>query len=308
MTFFSKNKKKIILGLFIILGMAAALWGVNSLRGHGYGTMVKTYIRYWLNPVDLDKYEPLDENMAEWLKEDTLLAHAMGGIGESIYTNSLEAFEKAYENGFRVYEVDLVVTKEGEVVCSHEYLDENGEVIEYSSFMQEKIEGKYTPVDLKKMVDLMETYPDVYMMTDIKWDNSMGSSNEDVITLVSALVEEARIRETEDILDRMIIQIYNPKSYEIMQSIYPFKHYVYTLYHYASPIYEEILGFCLENKLPVVAMETSRVSEDIVEYFNAWNIDVLVYTVNDETTANQLRECGVKGIYTDGLVPECEEE
>ena len=64
----------------------------------------------------------------------------------------------------------------------------------------------------------------------------------------------------------------------------------------------------LENKLPVVAMETGRISEDIVEYFNAWNIDVLVYTVNDETMANQLREYGVKGIYTDWLVPECEEE
>lgn len=308
MTFFSENKKKIMIVMFVVLGMAAALWGVNSLRGHGYGTMVKTYIHYWLNPVDLDKYEPLSEGMAEWLKEDTLLAHAMGGIDESDYTNSLEAFEEAYENGFRVYEVDLVVTKDGEVICSHEYLDENGEMMEYTSFMQEKIEGKYTPVDMTKLIDLMETYPDVYMMTDIKWDNSMGSSNEDVITLVSALVEEARIRETGDILDRMIIQIYNPKSYEIIQNIYPFKHYVYTLYHYASPIYEEILGFCLENKLPVVAMETSRISEDIVEYFNAWNIDVLVYTVNDEATANQLREYGVKGIYTDWLVPECEEE
>lgn len=308
MAFFSKNKKKIILVLFITLGMAAAFWGVNSLRGHGYGTMVRTYIHYWLNPVDLDKYEPLEEGMAEWLKEDTLLAHAMGGIGESDYTNSLEAFEQAYENGFRVYEVDLVVTKEGEVVCSHEYLNENGEVIEYSSFMQEKIEGKYTPVDLTKVIDLMENYPDVYMMTDIKWDNSMGSSNEDVITLVSALVEEASMRETKDILDRMIVQIYNPKSYEIMQNIYPFKNYVYTLYHYASPIYEEILGFCLENNLPVVAMETNRISEEIVDYFKRWNIDVLVYTVNDEITANQLREFGVKGIYTDWLVPECEEE
>lgn len=308
MTFFSKNKKKIILVLFITLGMAAVFWGVNSLRGHGYGTMVKTYIHYWLNPVDLDKYEPLDEGMAEWLEEDILLAHAMGGIGESDYTNSLEAFEQAYKNKFRVYEVDLVVTKEGKVVCSHEYLDENGEVIEYSSFMQEKIEDKYTPVDLKKLIDLMEKYPDVYIMTDIKWDNSMGSSNEDVITLVSALVEEASMRETKDILDRMIIQIYNPKSYEIMKNIYPFKNYVYTLYHYASPIYEEILGFCLENKLPVVAMEEGRISKDIVEYFNQWNIDVLVYTINDETTANKLREFGVKGIYTDWLVPECEEE
>lgn len=308
MTFFSKNKKKIMIVLFVILVMAAALWGVNSLRGHGYGTMVKTYIRYWLNPVDLDKYEPLSEDMAEWLKEETLLAHAMGGIGESVYTNSLEAFETAYENGFRVYEVDLVVTKEGEVVCSHEYLDEKGEVIEYTSFMQEKIEDKYTPVDLKVLIDLMETYPDVYMMTDIKWDNSMGSTNDDVITLVTALVEEAHKRETKDILDRMIIQIYNPKSYEIMESIYPFKNYVYTLYHYASPIYEEILGFCLENNLPVVAMEESRVNKEIVEYFNQWNIDVLVYTINDETTASILREYGVKGIYTDWLMPECEEE
>lgn len=308
MTFFSKNKKKIMIVLFVILVMAAALWGLNSLRGHGYGTMVKTYIRYWLNPVDLDKYEPLSEDMAEWLKEDTLLAHAMGGIGESVYTNSLEAFETAYENGFRVYEVDLVVTKEGEVVCSHEYLDEEGEVIEYTSFMQEKIEDKYTPVDLKILIDLMETYPDVYMMTDIKWDNSMGSTNDDVITLVTALVEEANKRETKDILERMIIQIYNPKSYEIMESIYPFKNYVYTLYHYASPIYEEILGFCLENNLPVVAMEESRVNKEIVEYFNQWNIDVLVYTINDETTASILREYGVKGIYTDWLMPECEEE
>lgn len=304
MIFFSKNKKKIIIIIFVALGMVVALWGLNSLRGHGYGTMVKTYIRYWLNPVDLDKYEPLDEGMAEWLKEDTLLAHAMGGIDESVYTNSLEAFESAYENGFRVYEVDLVVTKEGEVVCSHEYLDENGEVIEYSSFMQEKIEDKYTPVDLKKLIDLMETYPDVYMMTDIKWDNSMGSSNDDVITLVTALVEEANIRENKDILERMIIQIYNPKSYEIMESIYPFKNYVYTLYHYASPIYEEILGFCLENTLPVVAMEESRVNKEIVEYFNQWNIDVLVYTINDEATAGKLRDFGVKGIYTDWLMPE----
>ena len=93
-----------------------------------------------------------------------------------------------------------------------------------------------------------------------------------------------------------------------MKSIYPFKHYVYTLYHYASPIYEEILGFCLEHKIPVVAMEEGRISKDIAEYFNQWNIDVLVYTINDEDKAKELREYGVTGIYTDWLMPECEEE
>ena len=51
-------------------------------------------------------------------------------------------------------------------------------------------------------------------------------------------------------------------------------------------------------------MEEGRISKDIVEYFKQWNVDVLVYTINDEDKAKELREFGVKGIYTDWLMPE----
>lgn len=289
--------------LLILLGVVAA-WGVNQLRGRGYATMVKTYVRYWLNPIDLKDYEPLSKDSTTWLTDNTLLAHAMGGIDKSIYTNSLEAFETAYENGFRVYEVDLAMTVEGEVICSHEYLNENGDRVEYTAFMERKIEDKYSPIDIKGLIDLMELYSDVYIMTDFKWDNSMGSTNEEVNIIMSAIVKEALQREREDLLERFIIQIYNPTSYEIIHNIYPFKNYVYTLYHYVSPIYKEILGFCLEYKIPVVAMEESRITKERVEYFTEWNVDVLAYTINDEETAGKFRELGVKGIYTDWLMPE----
>ena len=92
--------------------------------------------------------------------------------------------------------------------------------------------------------------------------------------------------------------------YSEYRNIYPFKNYVYTLYHYVSPIYEEILGFCLENKIPVVAMQEDRITEERVKYFNDWNVDVLAYTINDANTEEAFREFGVKGIYTDWLMPE----
>ena len=75
-----------------------------------------------------------------------------------------------------------------------------------------------------------------------------------------------------------------------------------------SPIYEEILGFCLENKIPVVAMQEDRINEERVKYFNNWNVEVLAYTINDRDTEEVFRGYGVKGIYTDWLVPECEEK
>lgn len=52
---------------------------------------------------------------------DTVLCHAMGAIGTDTYTNSLEAFEASYRAGFRTFEVDLLMTSDGEVVLMHDW-------------------------------------------------------------------------------------------------------------------------------------------------------------------------------------------
>ena len=46
-------------------------------------------------------------------------AHALGGIGRGEYRNDLEAFQSSYKKGYMYYEVDIVETKDGFLVASH---------------------------------------------------------------------------------------------------------------------------------------------------------------------------------------------
>ncbi|OAB37747.1 hypothetical protein PMSD_09330 [Paenibacillus macquariensis subsp. defensor] len=50
-----------------------------------------------------------------------LISHAMGSIQNQAYTNSYEAFVANYEQGNRVFEVDLLLTEDHQVVARHEW-------------------------------------------------------------------------------------------------------------------------------------------------------------------------------------------
>ncbi len=54
------------------------------------------------------------------LSEEHLIAHAGGEINGKVYTNSKEAVMKAIDNRFRYIEMDLYMTPDGDVVCSHD--------------------------------------------------------------------------------------------------------------------------------------------------------------------------------------------
>jgi glycerophosphoryl diester phosphodiesterase len=54
-----------------------------------------------------------------------LVAHAFGAIDGRLYTNSLEAFQRNYGRGFRVFEVDLVRLADGTALIAHDGLEAN---------------------------------------------------------------------------------------------------------------------------------------------------------------------------------------
>ena len=47
------------------------------------------------------------------------IAHAGGRIEGMNYTNSLEALNNSYKNGFRLFELDIIETSDGEFVAAH---------------------------------------------------------------------------------------------------------------------------------------------------------------------------------------------
>lgn len=108
-------------------------------------------------------------------KKDTLrfIAHAGGEIDGEIYTNSLEALNLNYEKGFRLFELDIIKTKDNYFVASHDWefwaktTGYKGELpVSKDSFLSKKILKKYTPLDMKAINKWFKTHPDAILVTD----------------------------------------------------------------------------------------------------------------------------------------------
>ena len=238
-----------------------------------------------------------------WLDSSSpvLLAHAMGGIDGQIYTNSKEALEYSYNNGFRVFEADFQLL-DGQIVMLHDI--ERGSAMcsfdsnEYDDdmFLASKLYGEYTPMDWRMVLEFMQEHPDVYIVTDTKYDKQPHMSN-----VLSELVIEA-LEFDVSLLDRVVVQIYNQQMLDTVMDIYPFKSIIYTLYMSPDSL-EEVKAFCVQSGIKAVTMYKAGYPDTFVSELNALGISSLAHTINDEQEANELIEAGYSGIYTDFLLP-----
>jgi glycerophosphoryl diester phosphodiesterase len=300
----SGKRKLLIILVFLIVIAISGIFALKKFKGHGYFSAAKNYIHYYLNRPDFNGFEPLNDDENAWYSGNFLIAHALGGIDGDTYTNSLEAFENGLGRGYKIFEADFSVTSDGKVVCSHDFENFDGVTPDYDTFMETKIYDKYTPLDMKSLVALLYENKDIYLMTDFKWDNSFGSDNHEVTLIMDELVSDIESYNDKSLYDRVIIQIYSEDNYADIEAYGCFSNYVYTLYNYAYPIYDEIAAFCLENRISVVTMEKSRATKEHVEILDRWNIKVYSHTVNDEDEMRGLMSNGVTGIYTDWLEPD----
>lgn len=101
----------------------------------------------------------------EWT-ENTIIAHAGGGIEGDKYTNSLEAFQNSYEKGHRLIELDINMTSDGKVVARHDWKDIKDQT--YETFKNRLYKDKYKPIDFQQVIKLLKKYDDVYIILDGK--------------------------------------------------------------------------------------------------------------------------------------------
>jgi phosphoglycerol transferase len=111
------------------------------------------------------------------------IAHAGGEIEGLRYTNSLEALNRSYKNGFRLFELDIIKTSDGKYVAAHDWPDW-AKKTGYSGFLpasseeflQYKIYRKFTPLDIKGINNWFLNHPDAILVTD-KTDEAAQFSN-----------------------------------------------------------------------------------------------------------------------------------
>ncbi len=245
-----------------------------------------------------------DLSQGTWEQTKTI-GHSFGAINNDNYTGSLEAFEYNYTLGRRTMEVDLILTTDDQLVLKHDWdtpvQDGISEAFppDKEQFLNAKLLGKYTPLSFEQLCGIMIKYPDLWIVTDTK-----STENEEIYRQFMVMVDTTQQLGCEEILDRIIVQVYNEEMYEIVNGIYHFDNYIFTMYwrFYNDDwlgITRDVCRFCVNNGIETIAIGTNRISPEMKAIADRYERNVYIHTVNDMEEADKYFKMGVNGIYTD---------
>ena len=244
-----------------------------------------------------------------WTDHRTI-AHALGGLDGKEYLNSRESFLSMYNQGVRLFELDLSRTSDGVWVCRHNWNESMGQwegtgkkVLTEKQFTSNKIYEKYTPMTLEDFFLLLKDYPDAFIMIDSK----QYSVRNYQMTLEDycEYVEIARAAGAGEVLDQIIPEIYSEAMYPGTAMIHSFPSYIYSLWQeYSEDDLKKIASFCGEKGIQAATIYWKYWSEEAEKIFEEQGIRLYVYTVNDRNQARKYLAEGAEGVCTDFLTME----
>jgi glycerophosphoryl diester phosphodiesterase len=155
----------------------------------------------------------------------------MGAVDGWLTPMRMKRLWKIIKKGSRVFEVVLMFTSDGHLVARHEWTEsftrqmqqeqavstkQGGKPWSYEQFKTTPIYGSYTPVDWEDALELLENYPDAYVVTDTKEQDPAR-----VRQLFVQLTRQAQERNP-NLLSRIVPQIYDEDMLRMVRSIYPY--------------------------------------------------------------------------------------
>lgn len=297
-----KKKSIIVIVIILILGIL----GFGTYKGFRFAMDKYHYLRDKVTEIDKIVTENIKQYDFDysWIKGHKYVAHAFGAKGTKTYTNSLEAFNYNYDLGHRVFEVDFDLTNDNKTICCHDeewwrYItnNENSDVeYSYEVFKNTPLFTDYTPLDYMDIVNLLNEYPDIYIITDTKYSDELSVYKE-----FSQIVDYAKAVNPE-VLDRIIPQIYTKEMLEYVMDVYNFKSIIFTLYQITWDA-EDIAKFCIKSGIKFITVSEEIIEDDVIDLWNSVGINVALHTINDEERANEYFNKGVDLIYTDSILP-----
>lgn len=246
-----------------------------------------------------------------------LIMHGAGEWKGYTYTNCLEAFESNYERGCRTFEIDFMPTSDGVIVGRHDWttiMYDKQLVAENEILLDEhkrnnlpktydEICNMYagrTPLTWPVLLNYLINDESVYIVTDTKYSNDNA-----VEYILGQMVNMAKENDAEEVLDRVVVQVYNQDMYRHVMEIYPFRSVIYTLYQ-SPDSNEAVLDFVDHSNVRAITLPQNSGRDDAAffEALKSRGCYIFVHTINDTSTAAQYFAKGCSGIYTDSIRPE----
>ena len=242
--------------------------------------------------------EDVKSNITNDWEKEKLIIHALGRFNNFIYTNSLDAINYWYfQKKMHFIEADCLLTSDNHVVLSHDF-SHLKKTPTLSEFKQSYAKGKLMPMTFEDLVLFMEKHPDLFIITDTKYDDIPNIKIEfDEMTEI--------LSHHKNVSERFIIEVYNEKMFLFLnERKYPFKFFMFTLYkRWNGKNYEDlenIFSFCVKYKLKGIIMYKSLFNNQIYNLSNKYSIPIYLHTENSIIKVAEFLK-KVKGVFTDEL-------
>ncbi len=252
-------------------------------------------------------HDKLADHELQWYEESCLVAHALGNAGEYTYTNTLDALEESIEEGFKTLEVDLSLTSDGEVVCRHTWYSDDfdvsydGKVPDLATFEKEKYFGKLTTLSGRKLLEVWSEHPELYFITDVKQDE-----NTNLYEVMEKFVSLAKEMGKEDLLNHLIVQLYNISDYDKINAIYPMKHWIFTTYQLPDTPGAEVEAAEYSDKMGFGAITVPAwcmTNDYFVDLADNNHLDLFIHVLDTREQIYRAANRGIYGFYTDYISP-----
>lgn len=223
-----------------------------------------------------------------------LVAHAGGEIYGYRLTNSREALDQAYDNGFRYMELDFDVTSDGHVVLIHGWYSLVSRLLYLEGQLTlAEFQGSQTFMDLtllslEDLLQWLEDHPEVSVITDVK--------TEDYLPVLEQISRQAGDR-----IGQFIPQIYEFDHYDRVREL-GYSRIILTLYR-MNVDGATLNEYASSHELWAVTMAESRVSQELLAAVASTGTAVYAHSVNDLSFFETWHAEGLTGIYTDYFQP-----
>jgi glycerophosphoryl diester phosphodiesterase len=243
------------------------------------------------------------------------VAHAFGSVDNRGYTNSLEAFQRNYARGFRVFEVDLVRLADGTALLAHNGLEANYGLNKpfteatWADLAGHKYLGRYTILRAQDLARLLRDHPDMYVILDSKY------SRLEIYKTMLRYAPERSLRE------RIFPHVEDREELTAFRTAYPLQNYMLALYHtQAQNRYEDPIAgdFTRRYRAPGVMMwwrdrdpslslaangrEGRRYRPAFAGALKGVGANVYVHSLGDAGEVQRFWDLGI-GVYSDEPFP-----
>lgn len=220
------------------------------------------------------------------------VAHGGGTVNNWVISNSYDALQANYNN-FDVFELDLIWTTDGKLVCMHDWTQSytgrfGGEPkqLDHYNFLMKVAQSPNLPqnCDLGGLARWLQQNPKKRVVLDVKFDVAAA------YRYIAQVHPELRTQ--------IIAQAYQPEEIELFRLL-GFKDVIWTLYRFDKNV-QKITKTVQLLKPAAIAMPGQWGIDGILSQVrDLVDIPVFVHTVNNAATISCLRSLGATGIYTD---------